>query len=182
MALLEQDQRLFLWLNAALSGSEATWFFGVVTWLGNGFVLAALILLPMAIWDRARLRQHVVPLVVAVAVTGVLVNLAKLLFARPRPALWAAGLDLPIHAPFGVPSDKSFPSGHAQTSFGAAVYLSLLYPKGAPIFLTLAALVGLSRIALGVHFPSDVVVGALVGAAGSWAAFRWAKRRPKPQT
>jgi len=96
---------------------------------------------------------------------------------RERPPFWAASRSLEIHVPFGIPTDKSFPSGHAQTAFGAAVYLSLLYPKGAPVFMLLAVLVGVSRIALGVHFPDDVVVGALVGSLGSWAAFRWAKRR-----
>lgn len=177
MSLIALDQRLFLWLNETLSGLVATWFFGAVTWLGNGFVLAVLILPSMARWDRAGLRRHVAPLVAAVAATGAAVNLAKIFFDRARPALWATAEGIVVHVPFGLPSDKSFPSGHAQTSFGAAVYLSLLYPRVAPVFLALAFLVGLSRIALGVHFPSDVVVGALAGAAGSWLAHRWATKR-----
>lgn len=171
------DQQLFLWMNNALSGTFSTWFFGAVTWLGNGLVLALLIVPAMAWKDRANLRSHLLPLVVSVAITGVAVNLAKVLIGRERPPIWAASQGLQIHVPFGIPTDMSFPSGHSQTSFGAAVYLSLLYPRGAPAFMALAALVGVSRIALGVHFPSDVMVGALVGSLGSWVAFRWAKRR-----
>lgn len=173
------DQQLFLWMNNALSGTFATWFFGAITWLGNGFVLAVLILPAMGWRDRAGLRAHLLPLVASVAITGVAVNVAKVLIGRARPPIWAASQALEIHVPFGFPTDKSFPSGHAQTSFGAAVYLSLLYPRAAPLFMLLAVLVGISRIALGVHFPSDVLAGALVGSLGSWAAFRWSKRRLK---
>jgi undecaprenyl-diphosphatase len=100
---------------------------------------------------------------------------------RERPAVWAAQHALQVHTPFGYPSDKSFPSGHAQTAFGTAVYLSLLYPKATPLFLTLACLVGLSRISLGAHFPGDVVVGALIGSFGSWIGYRWVlRKRSKP--
>ena len=78
-----------------------------------------------------------------------------------------------VHTPTGTPSDKSFPSGHTQTAFGAATYLSCLYPAASPIFLGLAALTGLSRIALGVHYPSDVLAGALFGIVFSLLGFRF---------
>ncbi|MFW5738893.1 MAG: phosphatase PAP2 family protein [Myxococcota bacterium] len=171
------DWALFLWINEGLSGPVATWMFGAITWLGNAVVLAVLMLPPMAKWDRTRLRQHFWPMVLSMAATGILVNAAKPVIGRLRPATWAASEGIAVHVPFGIPEDKAFPSGHAQTAFAAAVYLSLLYPKGAPVFLLLAILVGISRIALGVHYPSDVVVGAAVGAAGSWAAYTWGRRR-----
>lgn len=61
--------------------------------------------------------------------------------------------------------DTSFPSGHTAGSFGAAMALSSLYPANAwPAFLV-ASLVGLSRIYLGQHYPSDVVGGAALGVA-----------------
>ena len=179
MSELNLDETLFLWLNGALSGPAATWLFGAITWLGNGFVLALIIVPAMAAWDRRTLRVHLLPMVVAVATTGAIVNVAKILFDRARPPLWAAAEGLLIHVPFETPSDRSFPSGHAQTAFGTAVYLSFLYPRAAPVFLILAALVGLSRIALGVHFGSDVIVGAIAGAAGSALAFWWASKRAR---
>lgn len=176
-SMLALDHWLFLWLNELLSGPVSTWFFGGVTWLGNGLVLALLIVPAMAKWDRVTLRRHLLPMVLAIAVTGAAVNLAKWVVGRERPPLWALAQGLEIHVPFGIPTDKSFPSGHSQTAFGTAVYLALLYPRAAPVLLALALLVGISRIALGVHFPGDVVVGACVGAAGSLVAHLWTVRR-----
>jgi undecaprenyl-diphosphatase len=176
-SMIALDHWIFLWLNELLSGSIATWFFGGVTWLGNGLVLALLIVPAMAKWDRRALRRHLLPMVVAVAVTGAAVNVAKWVLGRERPPLWALAQGLEIHVPFGIPTDKSFPSGHAQTAFGTAVYLALLYPKAAPVLLVLALLVGISRVALGVHFPGDVVVGAFLGSFGSLMAHLWTVRR-----
>jgi len=177
--MLPLDHRLFLWCNAALSGWASTWFFGIVTWLGNGFVLAIMILPGLAWRDRPHFRRHAIAMIASVAATGLLVNVAKALVGRPRPPLWAASAGWSVHVPFGVPEDGSMPSGHAQTAFGAAVYLSLAYPRWAPLWIGSAVLVGVSRVALGVHFPSDVLVGACIGALGSWVAFRWARHRDK---
>ena len=63
------------------------------------------------------------------------------------------------------PVDSSFPSGHTAGSFAAAVALAAYYRKDRPILLGLAGAVGVSRVYLGHHFPSDVVVGAGVGTA-----------------
>ena len=60
--------------------------------------------------------------------------------------------------------DYSFPSGHTAASFALAVVLSLYFPGAAPVFLALAALVGISRVYLGLHYPLDVLFGALLGA------------------
>jgi undecaprenyl-diphosphatase len=174
--MIELDQQLFLALNQALSGEWASEIFAVVTELGNGLILAALIIVPMLLFDRRKLKQHVIPMVLAVAISGGLVNLMKIAVDRPRPAEHFSTEGVEVHAPRGTPSDRSFPSGHTQTAFGAATYLSCLYPVGAPLFLLGALLVGLSRIALGVHFPLDVLAGGAIGAAFSIAAF-WIARR-----
>ena len=174
--MIELDEQLFLALNHALSGAWTTELFAVVTKLGNGLILAALIIVPMLIFDRRRLKQHVIPMVLAVAISGGLVNLMKIAVDRPRPADHFAGTGTEVHVPRGTPSDRSFPSGHTQTAFGAATYLACVYPVGAAAFLVAALLVGISRIALGVHFPLDVLSGAVIGAAFSIAAFRIGRR------
>jgi undecaprenyl-diphosphatase len=64
-----------------------------------------------------------------------------------------------------APVDGSFPSGHAATSFAAAMVLSFARPRWAPAFFLLALAIGFSRVYVGVHYPLDVVGGAALGIA-----------------
>jgi len=173
---MQLDEQALLAVQRAFTGDAAAAFFSAISWLGNGAVLAAIIVPLLFAFARPTLRRHLVPLVLATAVGGLAVFAIKVAVDRPRPPSHFAALGVEVKAPDGVPPDRSFPSGHAQTAFAAAVYLSLLFPRGAAAFLALAALVGLSRIALGVHYPSDVLAGAALGSALSIAAFLIARR------
>jgi membrane-associated phospholipid phosphatase len=168
-AALTLDEQLFIAANHALSGPWATPVLAAITWLGNGAVLAALVLPALYLLDRERLRRHAVALVVSVTLSGLAVNAAKAVLDVPRPADRFPG---EVLTPTGTPVDGSMPSGHAQTAFGTAAYLSCLYPAAAPVLLALACLVGLSRVALGVHTPLEVLVGAGAGAATSLLGYQ----------
>jgi membrane-associated phospholipid phosphatase len=80
----------------------------------------------------------------------------KVIVRRPRPVL--EGLP-PLG---GAPSSLSFPSGHATSSFACATAMTRIAPEAAILFL-LAAAISASRPYLGMHYPSDVLVGTLVG-------------------
>ncbi|MGZ8741084.1 MAG: phosphatase PAP2 family protein [Gaiellaceae bacterium] len=105
----------------------------------------------------------------------------KALLDRPRPPLRYAEPKTLVP----VPHDASFPSGHAATSFAAATMLSFAFPRLAPFLYVLAAGVAFSRVYVGVHYPLDVLGGALLGvliAAGlSLLVSRRAGRRQRPE-
>ena len=97
--------------------------------------------------------------------------LLKPLVARPRPWLDVAGL-VPL---IDEPDPNSFPSGHTCAAFAAAMIFWRALPEhwvGAKaLAVSMAFLMGLSRLYVGVHYPSDVMAGALVGAACAWSVW-----------
>lgn len=101
----------------------------------------------------------------------------KKIVARPRPAEKYAF----IH-PSIIETDPSFPSGHTTAAFSAATSLSLTARKWyvvVPAYLW-AGTVAYSRLHSGVHYPSDVLAGALIGAGSAWASYkvnRWLQRK-----
>lgn len=138
-----------------------------ITWLGYGGVdigvLGALALFGWWGGDRD-LRTRGLWGAGTVAAAGVLDQILKNVTCRARPTAPGAGTFFAKFPCFPAPyAYASFPSGHATTAFAAALILAFWYPRQAGVFMGLAVLVALSRVVLGVHFPSDVFAGALLG-------------------
>jgi undecaprenyl-diphosphatase len=117
----------------------------------------------------------------AALATSLVVSPLKELFGRDRPP----EADPDLGSLVAIPENASFPSGHAATAFAAATAIAILSPKARPYALGLAAAVALSRVYLRVHFPLDVLAGALIGAAlGALAALVAVRlaRPPEPRT
>lgn len=95
---------------------------------------------------------------------------SKRIIQRERPFV-----KYPFIVKRGEGGGYSFPSGHTSAAFYSAASLSLLYPKWyviAPSFMW-AASVGYARMYEGVHYPTDVLAGALVGAGSAWVTYKF---------
>jgi|Tabmets5t2r1_1033131.scaffolds.fasta_scaffold01204_4 membrane-associated phospholipid phosphatase len=102
----------------------------------------------------------------SVALTSAAVNLAiKPLARRRRPDRDTGGVPLSRHVP--MPVTRSFPSGHTASAFAFATAVGHVLPREALVLRMLAAAVGYSRVHAGVHFPGDVLLGALIGTSAA---------------
>jgi membrane-associated phospholipid phosphatase len=79
-----------------------------------------------------------------------------------------------------IPHSRSFPSGHTATAVAGAIVMSYLYPRLTPLFVVLAAGIAYSRLYVGVHFPLDVVGGAVIGAVTALLLLAAVRRRSAP--
>jgi undecaprenyl-diphosphatase len=132
--------------------------FLAATVVGGGWGLVAIV--PFLI--RAATRAHAAWLLGAITAQSAIVSALKSLVGRVRPCdalAWCV--------PLGVasPGGASFPSGHAAGSFAFAAFVAARAPRWGPPAFVWAALVAWSRCVLGVHYPSDVLAGAILGAA-----------------
>jgi undecaprenyl-diphosphatase len=171
------DLALMNWLRAV----DAPWLDRMMTWISaSGIAGLVWLTLAMAAFFRPRDRAAAWRVLLTIALAYPLVDgVLKPLIARPRPAFASSA---PRLATAGEPADTvlatspkrelpplprsySFPSGHAASTFGAAVAVSRMWPQTRVIWWTLAILIGYSRIYLGHHYPLDVLGGALLGIA-----------------
>ena len=119
---------------------------------------------------HARRYRAAIAIVVAMGSgDAVTARILKPAFARPRPCHNLEGLV--AAAPCGT--GKSFPSGHATVAFAFLAVVAPVLRRGLQVAVALVAMgVALSRVVLGVHYPSDVVAGALVGFAIGFVTHR----------
>ncbi len=152
-------------------------FFQAITYLGESKVYLVVfgVLFVFFLYGLNNRRQAWRMLYVfsAIAVSGIAANLIKWLLGRWRPKMFFSeglyGFEL-----FGVGyGQTSFPSGHATTAWALAFTLSLLYPRLRPLWIALALLVTASRVVIGAHYTSDVVMGAYVGILTALLLWRW---------
>jgi undecaprenyl-diphosphatase len=124
---------------------------------GNNAVVWVVVGLGLAILDSGNREAWLICAALGPVAIGL--NFAvKAIFRRPRPVL--EGLP-PLG---GAPSGLSFPSAHATSSFAVATAMARVEPLGALAFV-LAAALALGRPYLGMHYPSDVLAGAILGIA-----------------
>ncbi len=166
--LINLDGNLLLWIQEYIRQEWMDAFWKVITAFGDSgmfwIALSLLLLIPK------QTRRIGITALMALAIGALITNVAlKHLIARTRPYEVIDGLILIIEKQ----SDYSFPSGHTCASFAAAGVYWRMMPKkyGVPL-LILAVLIAFSRLYVGVHYPSDVLGGLLIGLFAAWAAWK----------
>ena len=176
------NQPLFLSINS-ISRITGDPLWANLTILGDGLIIFVLILC-----FAGRRPDIVWALLITALLTALATHGLKALFHAERPpAMLAPGTFHIIGPTF---TSNSFPSGHTTTAFAFAGALSLLLRRHAitTLLICAASLVGISRIAVGVHWPQDILAGAMLGwlcaVAGTAIAqhWRWGMRATAQQT
>lgn len=169
--LLKLDEGILLFFQQYIRQDWMDGFWKFITFLGNygwfWIALSAVLLI------SSRTRKAGAAALTALLIGALLTNvILKDLIARIRPYEVVEGLRLIIEEQH----DYSFPSGHTCASFAAALTFYKIFPRcwGVPAVI-LAVLIAISRLYVGVHYPSDVLGGLLVGIFASWAALRLVK-------
>lgn len=133
--------------------------FRVVSWLGNGYFWYGLMLALVA-WYGQAAWYPVLHMIVA-GLSGTLIyKRLKATTLRPRPFV----LHQEIAQSVEILDQYSFPSGHALHAVTFAIIAAVHFPALTWPVATFAALVALSRLVLGVHYPTDVIAGTIIGA------------------
>ncbi|MDD3220410.1 MAG: phosphatase PAP2 family protein [Lachnospiraceae bacterium] len=170
--LLQLDGNILLWIQEYIRQDFMNGFWKFITSLGNGgwfWIVLSLVLCAIP-----KTRKAGVMALCSMALCAIVVNLGlKNIVARPRPYTQVEGLQILI----AKPTDFSFPSGHTTASFAAAWCYFRMLPKkfGVPA-LVLAVFIALSRLYVGVHYPTDVLGGLIIGTLGSFVVYLVAKK------
>ena len=147
--------------------------------LPGSFPFTVVVMIAIALVLRRRLRDVIAPLAVC-AIASASAGVLKIVFGRHRPSAgdgplaWIA-FGARVRGDF-VPANLSFPSGDATLAFATATVLTALCPRGGPLAFGFAAATAAARVLQGVHYPSDVLAGALVGTLTADLAMRLARR------
>jgi len=166
----------FYWINHGLDNRLFDFLLPFITDFGS--ILAWLIILGlMYIFGGQNTRKIAFLGFIALILANGVVYSLKYLVAEPRPFLALSNVDLLVHAE----ETYSFPSGHAASSFAAAFVIGSKYRltlKGKTyslfyLLIIFAVVVGFSRIYIGVHYPYDVIVGAIIGTLSGYLVLKF---------
>ena len=157
--LMDINQLLFLKLNHAAQFIPITWW-GYITYLGDGMAVGCI----LAVVFRKDPKIALVG-IITVLTSGIIVQVLKSYFSIPRPA---GTLNLDKFYLFGdILKSRGFPSGHSSTAFSllGTFFYAHDNNKQGWLFFSAALLIAFSRVAIGIHWPADIIAGSMIGLA-----------------
>ncbi|WP_392396825.1 phosphatase PAP2 family protein [Sutcliffiella horikoshii] len=156
----EFECNLFRSVNRHFDRKYVNFFFRNITHVGGAtFTICTLLL--FIIFSNHSLKHTAIAAGLSLALSHIPVAIAKKLYPRRRPYLALAEIKVATN-PL---KDHSFPSGHTTAIFSSIIPFVLFLPPLAILLIPLALCVGISRIYLGLHYPSDVAVGMILGSS-----------------
>ena len=163
-----RERRLSMWMYAAASRPWVVTLMTVVSRIGDGWTW--FIVLAFLPWVGGTHGSSAAVRLFAVGcVDLVIYQIVKRWIARPRPfRVWDD-----VFEQVRPLDEYSFPSGHTLHAVACSVVLTVYYPMTAPLLWPLVVLIALSRVVLGLHYPSDVVAGAVIGGLVAGLSFRF---------
>lgn len=161
------DWNLKLFLTINRLGLLSDWLWQNLTLLGEGLV--AFVLVAMVARQNGRLIWLAL---LAALIAGLAAQGFKHLFDMPRPGAVLSSDSFVVLG--GLLKSHAFPSGHATTAWVAATLLAYAWPRWRYAVYAAALIVALSRVAVGAHWPLDILAGACLGYLCGWLAIRMA--------
>ncbi len=138
------------------------------------FIYVLVILVVIIFWRKWKIISQ--SFLAAILARWGIVEFIRFLWPRPRPFI---NHEVNLLFPYVEPS---FPSGHAAFAFAIATVIYLYNKKTGAAFFIAAFLISISRVFVGIHWPSDILAGAVVGIFSGWLVIKLSKKLSQPKT
>lgn len=158
--LYQLDVSIFFFINHTISNPVFDKFFPFITEVKNWYI-AYIVLISLLFFKGGRVGKiSVLILLLMIAATDQLSsNLIKNLVSRIRPCNVLENVNILATCT----ESFSFPSSHAVNNFAVAIFFITIFKRYSILLITIAGIIALSRVYVGVHYPSDIIGGAIIG-------------------
>lgn len=160
--LKRSDETILRLFNNSIKCSFLDKVMPAITYIGSTY-FAITYCLVLFFMGKQFSREFAVKCSLSLILSSLLARIIKILVKRVRPFIALQNLNIKL-----IDIDKySFPSGHTTSAFTLAIITALFIPSLALLCIGLSTLVGISRMYLGVHYPTDVIAGSIIGSVCS---------------